>query len=48
MLSCNKLKRDMAARKAGRGRVNQAAGMALDDDQVDSVAAPGQEYPVEQ
>ena len=27
MLSCPKLKHDMAAREAGRGRANQAAGM---------------------
>ena len=34
MLSCPKLKRDMAAREAGRGRANQAAGMQPGDDHV--------------
>lgn len=34
MLSCPNLKRDMAAREAGRGRANQAAGMQPTDDHV--------------
>ena len=34
MLSCPKLKRDMAAREAGRGRANQAAGTQPGDNHV--------------
>ena len=39
MLSCPKLKRDMATHEAGRGHANQAAGMQPDDDYVNPAGA---------
>ena len=39
MLSCHKLRRDMAARESGRGRVNQAAGAPGDEDCSEATAA---------
>ena len=39
MLSCPKLKRDMAAREAGRSRANQAAGTQPRDDHVNLAGA---------
>ena len=39
MLSCPKLKRDMAVHEAGRGRANQAAGMQPGDDHVNPAGA---------
>ena len=35
MFRCPKLKCDMVAREAGHGRVNQAAGMQHDSNNVD-------------
>ena len=44
MLSCPKLKRDMAARKVGRGRANQAAAEGLEE----PAELPNQGNPTEQ
>ena len=42
MLSCPKLKHDMAAREAGRGHANQAAGMQPSDKHVHPTGASEQ------